>query len=103
MKTQQPGHRQVRARYQEADWIAEVLVVEDLGDRDREAYRLKVLRTLQAPAEFRPVRVGRQFLCDQARDNPDQTIFTLKELPRARARAALHGDPAPGHRRPRVR
>ena len=64
--------------YHEDGWIAEVLVLEDLGDREREAYRLEVVRTLQAPPapRFRPTPDGRQFLCDQARHPPEQ-IFRL--------------------------
>ena len=42
--------------YHEDGWIAEVLVLEDLGDREREAYRLEVVRTLQAPPVTRPSR-----------------------------------------------
>lgn len=72
--------------YHEDGWIAEVLVLEDLGDRDREAYRLEVVRTLRAPPSprFRPAPDGHQFLCDQARNPPEQIFhLTREEIPSA--------------------
>jgi hypothetical protein len=68
-----------RATYQEDDWIAEVAILADLGTREREAYKLRVLRTIQPSAVYRPVADGTRFHCDQPR-NPAGLIFTLTRL-----------------------
>jgi hypothetical protein len=65
-----------RATYAEDDWIALVEVLEDLSTREREAYRLRVVRTLQPSAWLRPVADGTRFHCDQPR-NQAGLIFTL--------------------------
>lgn len=69
-----------RATYQEDDWIAEVAILKDLGTREREAYHLVVIRTIQPSEIYRPVPEGSRFLCDQAR-KPANQIYTLTRLP----------------------
>lgn len=68
-----------RAHYQEDDWVAEVAILEDLSTREREAYHLVVVRTVEPSQIYRPVPEGSRFRCDQARE-PANQIFTLTRL-----------------------
>jgi hypothetical protein len=54
-------------RYEKDDWIAEVELLEDLGEGLIEAYCLRVVRTVQPSQVFGPISDGTKFTVDQQR------------------------------------
>ncbi|MBX2997990.1 MAG: hypothetical protein KF893_05720 [Caldilineaceae bacterium] len=57
--------------YKEDDWIAEVDILDDLSDRHREAYTLKVMKTIQESSLRQTRPVGEIFTCWKERNaNP---------------------------------
>jgi hypothetical protein len=57
--------------YKEDSWIAEVDILVDLSDRHREAYTLKVMKTIQESSLRQPRPVAETFTCWKKRNaNP---------------------------------
>ena len=63
-----------RAEYREDDWIAEVEILEDRSMLGREAYRLRVLRTIRISQLHPPTPDGDEFDCWQ---RSGAGVFTL--------------------------
>jgi hypothetical protein len=49
--------------YKEDDWVAEVEILEDFSDQNREGYKLKVVKTIQESNLRQPRPHGYTFTC----------------------------------------
>ena len=63
------------ARYQEDGWIADVEILKDESDAERERYELKVIKTIHKPWMHETPKDGHVFSCDQERKS--SAVFSL--------------------------
>jgi len=66
--------------YCEEDWVAEVVILEDLSTEDVLKYKLKVVRTIKQSRMFAPTIDGTEFTVDKPKGFNIVGFWTLEEI-----------------------